>query len=276
MEYQRYAETYGYEEVSVAILPALPDNIRLISLYRIGITILKNDLTTNEYPDNRKSDVVYLPHSCKITESTPPITVEIQRVIDWAFIRRIMRYGLSICDKHKVMPKVIVFAIKGFSSKAYLSEFTLENGYYTLSTAMWAQTIRIYTIDSIADLINEQETLKPTVALSYFLCSQEKSIISLDLCDDEEMKKLYSLTNEIFFDYVIIEDSARSLAPDIIDKTGSQSMVEVSPDQSFVVQYLAGLDGKKANWKVCYKEGKKRSLFDRLSSFLSLKDANHK
>ncbi|KAI9273535.1 hypothetical protein EDC94DRAFT_690459 [Helicostylum pulchrum] len=43
VEYQRYAETYGYEEVSVAIPPALPDNIRLISLYRIGITILKND-----------------------------------------------------------------------------------------------------------------------------------------------------------------------------------------------------------------------------------------
>ncbi|GAA5796063.1 hypothetical protein HPULCUR_001432 [Helicostylum pulchrum] len=28
MEYQRYAETYGYEDVSVAIPPALPDNIK--------------------------------------------------------------------------------------------------------------------------------------------------------------------------------------------------------------------------------------------------------
>ncbi|GAA5804365.1 hypothetical protein HPULCUR_009853 [Helicostylum pulchrum] len=43
MEYQRYAETYGYEDVSVAIPPALPDNIRLISLCRIGISILKNE-----------------------------------------------------------------------------------------------------------------------------------------------------------------------------------------------------------------------------------------
>ncbi|GAA5796464.1 hypothetical protein HPULCUR_001836 [Helicostylum pulchrum] len=43
IEYQRYAETFGYEDVSVAISPALPDNIRRISLYRIEISILKND-----------------------------------------------------------------------------------------------------------------------------------------------------------------------------------------------------------------------------------------
>lgn len=50
-------------------------------------------------------------------------------------------------------------------------------------------------------------------------------------------------------------------------------LVEVSLDQNFVVQYLAGLDGKKkATWKVCYEEGKRRSLFGRFDSFLSLND----
>lgn len=179
-------------------------------------------ITSNKYIDNRKSDVVYLPHVCKITEPSPPITVEIQQVVDWAFIRRLNRYCLNICDMHKVMPKVIVFAIKGFSSKAFLRDFTLENGYYTFSSTMWAQTVRIYTIDSIAELVDENENLKPMAALVYFLCSQEKSIISLDLCDDEEMKKLYSLANEIFTEHITIEESASDLALDVTEKTGSQ------------------------------------------------------
>lgn len=282
-------------------------------------------VASNEYPDNRKSDVVYIPHSSKITESTSPITVEIQQIVDWNFMRRLMRYCLNICDTHKVMPKVLVFAVKGFSSKAFLKEFTLEQGYYTIDTKMWAQDIRIYSIDSIANSVDSQSTLEPTIALAYFLCSQEKSIISLDLCDDTEMRKLYVLANKIFSDHVINEETADDLALDIINKTSSQFSkiiscaessaqpslekiiayakngveyttkkrkifvkdTEKSPsvtpiekedsaDLHFVKQYLAGLNDKKTNWKKCYEEGKKQSLFERFTSFLSLKGAYHK
>ncbi|CEG67479.1 hypothetical protein RMATCC62417_03905 [Rhizopus microsporus] len=305
-----------HEEIIHTIVNSLTDGNINGSMYKA---------TTNEYPDSRKSDVVYIPHSCKITEATSPIAVEIQQIIDWSFMRRLMRYCLSICDAHKVMPKVLIFAIKGFSSKAFLNEFTLERGYYTINSKMWAQTIRIYSLDSIADLVDYQETLKPIVALVYFLCSQEKSIISLDLCDDAEIRKLYVVANEIFSDYIVNEETVDDFALDIINKTSSQFSkiiscaessnqsslkkiiayakngveytskkrklfvgdtelsppvtpveVEDSADLHFVKQYLASLNGQKANWKKCYEEGKEQSLFVRFTSFLSLKGAYHK
>jgi hypothetical protein len=106
------------------------------------------------------------------------------------------------------MPKVLVFAIKGFSSKAFLNEFTLERGYYTIDSTMWALSIRIYSIDSIADLVDSQETLKP----------KKKSIISLDLYGNAEMRKLYVLAKKIFSSYIVNEEAALN----IIEKTSSQ------------------------------------------------------
>lgn len=184
------------------------------------------------------------------TESTSPIAVEIQQIVDWSFMRRLMRYCLSICDAHKVMPKVLVFAIKGFSSKAFLKEFTWERGYYTINSKMWAQTIRIYSVDSIADQVDDQETLKPIVALAYFLCSQEKSIISLDLCDDAEVRKLSVLANEIFAAYTVNEQTADDLALDIINKSSSQfskiiSCAESSNQSSLICKEWSGIRKQK-------------------------------
>lgn len=84
---------------------------------------------------------------------------------------------------------------------------------------MWVQNIRIYSLDSIADLVDYQETLNSMVALIYFLCSQEKSIMSLDLGDDAEIRKLYVLANEIFSNYIVNKATADDLALDIIKKT---------------------------------------------------------
>ncbi|KAI7902434.1 uncharacterized protein BX663DRAFT_511034 [Cokeromyces recurvatus] len=154
-------------------------------------------IANNEHPDGKRSDVIYIPKE-KPTESTRPITVEIQQTLDWAFFRRLNRYCLNICDKYKVMPFVMVFAIKGFSSKSFMNEFVLnEEGYYTISTNLWAKSLRIYTLDSIAENVSI-EKLNPIIALAYFLCAQEKSIIGLELCDSVHLQKLYLLAYKIF------------------------------------------------------------------------------
>ncbi|CEG83007.1 hypothetical protein RMATCC62417_16990 [Rhizopus microsporus] len=153
-------------------------------------------IANNEHSDGKRSDVIYIPD--KPTESTRPITVEIQQTFDWAFFRRLNRYCLNICDKYKVMPFVMVFAIKGFSSKSFMSEFILnDDGYYTISTKLWAKSLRIYTLDSIAEHVTI-EKLNPIIALAYFLCAQEKSIIGLELCDNAHIQKLYMLADKIF------------------------------------------------------------------------------
>lgn len=178
-------------------------------------------VTNNEHSDSKKSDIIYTP-TCKITESMPPITVEVQQLIDWSFMRRLNRYCLNICDKYKVMPKVVVFGIKGFSSKQFMKEFDLKDSYYTMETKIWAESLRIYCIDSIASEIDFEKPLSPMVALSHFLCSQEKSIISLDLCDDTEMRKLYILANKIFEKNHMEEVSATDIALDSLQKTENQ------------------------------------------------------
>lgn len=153
-------------------------------------------VANNEHPDGKRSDIIYIPD--KPTESTRPITVEIQQTFDWAFFRRLNRYCLNICDKYKVMPFVMVFVIKGFSSKSFVNEFVLNvDGYYTISTKLWAESLRIYTLDSIAENVTA-EKLNPIIALAYFLCSQEKSIIGLELCDNPLIQKLYLLADKIF------------------------------------------------------------------------------
>jgi hypothetical protein len=99
--------------------------------------------------------------------------------------------------RYKFMPLVMVFAIKGFSSKSLMNEFIFnDDGYYTISTKLWAQSLRIYTHDSIAEKI-VTEKLTPIIALAYFLCAQERFILGLGLCDNIYLKKLYLLADNI-------------------------------------------------------------------------------
>lgn len=59
------------------------------------------------------------------------------------------------------------------------------------------------------------------------------------------------------------------------DKGKSQTVTPVegedNADWHFVKQYLEKSNGQKTNWKKCYEEGKAQLLFDRFTSFLSLK-----
>jgi hypothetical protein len=114
-----------------------------------------------------------------------------------------------------------------------------------LYSKMWAQTIRIYSVDSIADLFAYQETLKSIVALAYFLCSQEKSMISLDLCDDVKMRKLYVLAKETFSDYIVNEETADDFVLYIIKKTSSQFSKIISCAES-------------SNQSICCRSGRGR------------------
>jgi hypothetical protein len=114
-----------------------------------------------------------------------------------------------------------------------------------LYSKMWAQTIRIYSVDSIADLFAYQETLKSIVALAYFLCSQEKSMISLDLCDDVKMRKLYVLAKETFSDYIVNEETADDFVLYIIKKTSFQFSKIISCAES-------------SNQSICCRSGRGR------------------
>lgn len=66
--------------------------------------------------DGRKTDILYLPN-CKPTNDLPPVIVEIQQKVDHLFLARAMRYCLDVFEETHIVPILVVFNIKGFSSK---------------------------------------------------------------------------------------------------------------------------------------------------------------
>ena len=100
-------------------------------------------VASNEFSDGRKSDILYIPKTNKPTETALPIIVEVQQIIDIPFIKRTNRYCLNIHSAYKIFPKVIVFAIKGYSSKALMNDFAIEEDYpyYTTQKQYWAHSI---------------------------------------------------------------------------------------------------------------------------------------
>lgn len=147
-----------------------------------------------------------------------------QQIVDISFIKRINRYCLNVHDAYKVFPKVIVFVIKGFSSKALMNDFTIDEGYsyYTTHKQYWTHSIQFYSLDSISSFVTDESTMTPIVALSYFLCSQQKSIIALDESEDEELRKIYKIAYRSFLQYTTVENALTDLANDVLDKTNKQ------------------------------------------------------
>ncbi|KAI7903506.1 uncharacterized protein BX663DRAFT_485653 [Cokeromyces recurvatus] len=123
-----------------------------------------------------------------------------------------------------MFPKVIVFAVKGFSSRSLLNDLIIEEScpYYTAHKQFWANSIHIYSLDSISSSIIDQSSMTPIVALSYFLCSQQKSIMALDENEDEELRKIYKIAYRSFLQYTTIENSLIDLANDVLEKTNKQ------------------------------------------------------
>lgn len=183
------------------------------------------EVSSNEHADGRKSDIIYLPRNEKITETIPPLLIEIQQVISISFMKRLMRYCLNIHDSFGFFPKVIVFAIKGYSSRTFMNKnfFIEENcSFFTGPTNLWASKLNIYTLDSIAPFVLCNEVMSPIVALSYFLCRQERSIMALDECSDINLRRIYQLANKCFNRYYCSEEGALDSEKDVLERTNSQ------------------------------------------------------
>jgi hypothetical protein len=177
-------------------------------------------VSSNEFFDGRKSDVLYIPKTNKPMETALLIIVEMQHTIDLNFIKRVNRYCLNV-HMYNFLPKVIVSSIKGYSSKAFMNSFTKEEGchFFTMQNQCWANSIQLYSLDSISPLVTEGKAMTLIVALLYFLSSQQRSIVSLDESDDEELKNFYKIAYKSFLQYTTIENTSTYLANDVLEKT---------------------------------------------------------
>ncbi|KAI9010483.1 hypothetical protein CLU79DRAFT_456795 [Phycomyces nitens] len=136
--------------------------------------------------------------------ATPPVLVEIQQIVDMQFSKRLTRYYLNIHDPTKAEPVVMVFAIQGFSSKAFIKDNFNQpqnKSYYTSKKYLWAKTCRFYSLDTISADATSENTMKPVAALTYFLCSQKKSLFGLEKSEDPELRRIYQIAARSFGPY---------------------------------------------------------------------------
>lgn len=105
-----------------------------------------------------------------------------------------------------------------------MNEFVLADGcsYFTTNGQYWCQSIRIYCLDSIASHLSNNLVLTPIIALSYFLSSQQRSIISLDEHEDSELRNIYKIAYRVFSQFTDTEASLTDLVNGVIDKTNMQ------------------------------------------------------
>ncbi|ORE00723.1 hypothetical protein BCV72DRAFT_237442 [Rhizopus microsporus var. microsporus] len=183
------------------------------------------DIGQKEFKDGRKSDIVYGIPGGKHTMATPPALVEIQQIVDMKFMKRLTRYCLNIHDLTKVEPVVMIFVIQGFSSKAFMEENFNQpqnKSYYTSKKCLWAKTCRFYSLDSISANVMSENTMKPVVALTYFLCNQKKSLFGLEKSEDPELRCIYRIAARSFEPYTTKEEENYNHIMDVMKNTNNQ------------------------------------------------------
>ncbi|RCH81041.1 hypothetical protein CU098_006834 [Rhizopus stolonifer] len=178
-----------------------------------------------EFKDGRKkNDIIYGVSGGKYLLTTPPALVEIQQKVDIQFLKRLTRYCLNIHDQTKIEPVVMVFAIQGSSSKAFIEDNfnqSQNKAYYTSKKFLWAKACRFYSLDSIANVMSEN-TMKPVVALTYFLCNQKKSLFGLEKSEDPELRRIYQIAARSFEPYTTKEEENYNHIMDTMKNTSSQ------------------------------------------------------
>ncbi|KAI9481359.1 MAG: hypothetical protein EXX96DRAFT_566411 [Benjaminiella poitrasii] len=119
----------------------------------------------------------------------------------------------------------MVFAIRGFSSKAFVEDNfdqPKNKPYYTSKKYLWAKTCRFYSLDSISATLTSADYMKPVVALTYFLCNQKKSLFGLERSEDPELRRMYQIAARSFEPYTKKEEENYDNIIDTMKNTSNQ------------------------------------------------------
>ncbi|GAA5799251.1 hypothetical protein HPULCUR_004661 [Helicostylum pulchrum] len=172
-----------------------------------------------EWANKTISDVLYLP----TTSNLPPVLVEIQNKVNEDFIRRAIKYCLSLGEEYGVQPIMLVFSIKGFANERLKSRLINTNNIYLddLSCDFWAQKCQIISPNSVENHLL-QTPLNPLVALEHFLSQQKRSILSIDKKEDPTIQLMYQVSKEKFENECQVEEEKLEVIKDLCSKARRQ------------------------------------------------------
>lgn len=192
----------------------------------LGSNISNNlyNSASTEWSDGTKSNVLYVP--TEVSNDRPPILIEIQNRVDQAFMIRLIQYCTRAFERFKVLPVVLVFVVKMFSSKEFEKKFVPKvNTPYLLETSceFWAREANFISLESIENHI--KVGMNQLVALAYFTTCQSPSLSSLEYAGDSTVRFLYSICK------ANMKKKGNSKIVEIIDQSTEQIKKAIELDE---------------------------------------------
>ncbi|CEP17351.1 hypothetical protein [Parasitella parasitica] len=151
-----------------------------------------------EWPDFKRSDVLYCPSSRKDLKCHPPLLIEIQYSADMNFFRRLVDYSLSIKKCYDTLP--IALAVVVHNTSQELSNITSECQKFPFAKKLpctgWAKDCLLIYKQTVSDHL-ENKPLEPLVALAHFLIEGKSALINMEKGNDETIKNLYTIAKQM-------------------------------------------------------------------------------
>ncbi|KAI8973826.1 hypothetical protein BDF20DRAFT_884280 [Mycotypha africana] len=148
-----------------------------------------------EWSNALRSDILYVPR-IGISNSLPPILIEVQKRVDKTFMARLITYSINVFMRYKCYPIVLIFCVDTVSQdvmQTFEQSNTKENMFETICYN-WAKNCHLISNRIIEPaLSNESSAMDPIVAIQYFFGSQQRNITTLDLHDDVTIIELYTI-----------------------------------------------------------------------------------
>ncbi|KAI7887270.1 uncharacterized protein EV154DRAFT_484989 [Mucor mucedo] len=141
---------------------------------------------SGEWLDGKRVDILLIPITT-ITGSLPPVVIEIQNVVDKAYIHRLNQYCSNMYDEYcNIEPVVLTICIKSTRAELCKSNHNDPN-------TNDPNSIDPYSNNSS---INNAEPLPPLLALSYVLMEQKCSLFGLQYKEDLTVILIYRIAKE--------------------------------------------------------------------------------
>ncbi|KAG1172456.1 hypothetical protein G6F70_005581 [Rhizopus microsporus] len=188
----------GTDRFSKLILQT-PSLIDLIALELLDVPGGTYTAAGTEWSDGTRSDVLYVPRLGVQQRSLPPILIEVQLVVNEAFMRRLQNYGHKIFDLYKSYPLVLVFCTDRVSPTSLMDDFQCPDRhpwmYMLKSCRFWAQDCYLLTKTTLANNGNNNNW-SPLYALSTFIIEQSPTLYGHSNPEHPTIRMLYRLAKE--------------------------------------------------------------------------------
>ncbi|KAI7854995.1 hypothetical protein BDC45DRAFT_440047, partial [Circinella umbellata] len=155
-----------------------------------------------EWIDGKRADALFVPHR-DISESLPPVIVEIQNIVDKEFMHRLSKYCHHIYDNYHQEPVALVICINNTQVELCKKFTDTQKGLFLkkLPSDFWAKDCFIMTPSTVKQYYDHQNDddnhLPPLLALGYVLMEEKCSVLGLQYKDDPTVMMLYATAKKV-------------------------------------------------------------------------------